>query len=207
MAWLPSSTAPTQPTKTASTPWRQRFRPPAVEPEHSGLLRALVQLMVLVGIVANDVAAGSQMSLWAVPLSIAGATWSWFNRRKPNTGVKFLLALGMLAALVAFFLGLRGELNDTRMALAELLVQLQVLHTFDLPRRKDLGYSMVIGLILIGVASTLSQTMVFGGFLLVFLALSLPVLGMDFKFRPGDFSQFAAATGISAAHLSGQSGD
>jgi protein-glutamine gamma-glutamyltransferase len=185
MAWLPSSTAPTQPTKTASTPWRQRFRPPAVEPEHSGLLRALVQLMVLVGIVANDVAAGSQMSLWAVPLSIAGATWSWFNRRKPNTGVKFLLALGMLAALVAFFLGLRGELNDTRMALAELLVQLQVLHTFDLPRRKDLGYSMVIGLILIGVASTLSQTMVFGGFLLVFLALSLPVLGMDYRARLG----------------------
>ena len=55
------------------------------------------------------------------------------------------------------------ELNDTRLVLAELLIQLQVLHSFDLPRRKDLGYSMVIGMILIGVASTLSQTMAFGG--------------------------------------------
>jgi len=40
-------------------------------------------------------------------------------------------------------------MQDSRIALTQLLIQLQILHSFDLPRRKDLGYSMVIGLILL----------------------------------------------------------
>jgi protein-glutamine gamma-glutamyltransferase len=156
-----------------------------MEPEDSWLLRVLTQAMVLVGIVATDVAASTQMSAWAVPLSIAGASLSWVRRRRKNIAIKFILAILMLLALGAFFMGLRGELNDTRLVLVELLVQLQVLHTFDLPRRKDLGYSMVIGLILISVACTLSQTMVFGLFLILFLAVALPVLVLDYRSRLG----------------------
>jgi hypothetical protein len=78
-----------------------------------------------------------------------------------------------------------GELNDTRLVLAQLLIQLQVLHSFDLPRRKDLGYSIVIGLILLSVAATLSQTLTFGPLLLVFLALALPTLVLDYRSRLG----------------------
>jgi protein-glutamine gamma-glutamyltransferase len=173
--------------------WQRRWTAPAIAPEESGLLRALTQAMVLVGIAATDVAASTDMSLWAIPLSIVGASWSWRRRHRPNTAVKFILAILMLLALGAFFVGLRGELNDTRLVLVELLVQLQVLHTFDLPRRKDLGYSMVIGLILIGVASTLSQTMVFGLFLLVFLAIALPVLILDYRSRIGLLGKDQAA--------------
>ncbi len=66
-----------------------------------------------------------------------------------------------------------GELNDTRLGLAELLIQLQVLHSFDTPRRKNLGYSIVIGLILLGVAATLSQTFAFAPVLLLFLAIAI----------------------------------
>ncbi len=166
--------------------WRQRWvARPSLSPEDSLLLRVLTQAMVLVGIAATDVAASTEMSFWAIPLSIAGASWSWTRRRQPNIAVKFILAILMLLALGAFFMGLRAELNDTRLVLVELLVQLQVLHTFDLPRRKDLGYSMVIGLILIGVASTLSQTMVFGLFLVAFLAIALPVLILDYRSRLG----------------------
>jgi transglutaminase-like putative cysteine protease len=155
------------------------------EVEDSLLLRILTQALVLVGIVATDVAAETEMSSWAIPLSIAGATWSWYSRRRPNVAVKFAIAILMLLALGAFFAGLWRQLNDTRLVLAELLVQLQVLHSFDLPRRKDLGYSMVIGLILLGVASTLSQTMGFGLLLLVFLAIALPVLLLDYRSRLG----------------------
>jgi transglutaminase-like putative cysteine protease len=153
--------------------------------EESIWLRILAQTLVLVGIGATDVAASTSMSVWAIPLSILGAWWSWRHRHKKNIAAKFAIAIGMLLALAAFFVGLRGELNDTRLALAELLVQLQVLHSFDLPRRKDLGYSMVIGLILLGVASTLSQTMTFGLLLLVFLAIALPVLVLDYRSRLG----------------------
>lgn len=157
--------------------------PPSHQVEESLLLRILVQLMVLVGIVATDVAASTQMSVWAIPLSIAGAVWSWRRRHQRDTVTKFLIAIGMLVALAAFMVGLRAELNDTRLVLAELLVQLQVLHSFHMPRRQDLGYSMMIGLILIGVASTLSQTMVFGLILLGFLAIALPVLVLDYRSR------------------------
>lgn len=78
-----------------------------------------------------------------------------------------------------------GNWNDTRLSLAELLIQLQVLHSFDTPRRKDLGYSIVIGLILIGVAATLSQTMAFAPVLLLFLAVALPTLTLDYRSRLG----------------------
>ncbi len=171
--------------------WRRLEALPPPEVEESLLLRVLAQAMVLVGIVATDVAASTSMSVWAIPFSMAGACWSWYRRHKPNVAVKFCIAIGMLLALAAFFVGLRRELNDTRLVLAELLVQLQVLHSFDLPRRKDLGYSMAIGLILIGVASTLSQTMTFGLLLLLFLAIALPVLVLDYRSRLGLLSHLS----------------
>jgi len=170
--------------------WEQLPRP---EPESSILLRVLVQMLVVVGIIATDIAAETEtpISLWAIPLSLIGATWSWYKRRDRNITVKFLLAIGMLLAMVFFFRRLLGfddgvnQLNDTRLVLAELLIQLQVLHSFDMPRRKDLGYSMVIGLILLGVAATISQTLTFAPLLLVFLAIALPVLVLDYRSRLG----------------------
>ena len=163
---------------------------PAPKPEDSLPLRVLVQLLVAVGIIATDVAAADSVnfmgiSLWAVPLSFAGATWSWFQRRQRNIPVKFLIAIGMLLALALFFMRLWTERNDTRIALATLLIHLQVLHSFDLPRRKDLGYSAVIGLILLGVAATLSQTLAFAPLLLLFLAIALPILVLDYRSRLG----------------------
>ncbi|HEY9614177.1 DUF3488 and DUF4129 domain-containing transglutaminase family protein [Allocoleopsis sp.] len=165
--------------------WRRLEAMPTPEIENSIWLRVLVQALVIVGIIATDLAAETQISLWAVPLSLVGATWSWYHRRERNIAIKFLLAIGMLLAMGAFFARLFGQLNDTRLALAELLIQLQVLHSFDLPRRKDLGYSMVIGLILLGVSGTLSQTLAFAPLLCVFLAIALPTLVLDYQSRLG----------------------
>ncbi|HEY9616451.1 MAG TPA: hypothetical protein V6C64_06410, partial [Microcoleaceae cyanobacterium] len=55
--------------------WQRLEALPLPEPEESLLLRILTQTMVLVGIVATDVAASTQMSFWAIPFSIAGAYW------------------------------------------------------------------------------------------------------------------------------------
>ncbi len=166
--------------------WRkQRLATPIVEIEDSILLRVLVQALVIVGIVATDIVAETQLSFWAVPMSIVGATFSWYRRRDRNIAVKFCIAIGMLVAMAAFFGRLVGELNDTRLVLSELLIQLQVLHSFDIPRRRDLGYSIVIGLILLGVAATLSQTLSFAPVLLLFLAIALPVLVLDYRSRLG----------------------
>jgi protein-glutamine gamma-glutamyltransferase len=174
----------------------------ASEPiEQSIALRVAVQALVSVGILAADIAAGTWMSLWAVPLGIGGSLWSWRQRNQRNIATKFWLAFGMLVALGAFFARLIGALNDTRLVLAELLVQLQVLHSFDLPRRKDLGYSMMIGLVLLGVAGTISQTSMFGILLIVFLAIALPTLVLDYRSRiglpPQPLSWQVATTGVS----------
>ncbi len=178
------SSSSTTPRRSIFTKIQQQMAMmPRTSPEESLLLRILVQSMVVVGIVATDIAAETQMSLWAVPLSILGATWSWHHRHGRNIGAKFGLALAMLGALGYFGSHLIGSINDTRLVLAELLVQMQVIHTFDLPRRKDLGYSMTIGLILIAVAGTLSQTLTFAVLLLLFLTIAIPVLFLDYRSR------------------------
>ncbi len=181
------------PTPTASLWQRLRERlknQPRPEPEESIPLRVLVQALVTVGILATDLAAADSadslnISIWAVPASWIGAFWSWRQRRKSNIPVQFCIALAMLVALGLFFTRLWGERNDTRLALATLLIHLQVLHSFDLPRRKDLGYSVVIGLILLGVAATLSQTISFAPLLLAFFVIALPVLMLDYRSRLG----------------------
>ena len=165
---------------------RQNFRgAESTEVEDAIAFRILVLALVIVGIVATDIAAATQFSLWAVPLSILGAVWSYYHRRSGNIPVKFCIAIGMLIALAAFFGRLVGELNDTRLVLAELLIQLQILHSFDMLRRKSLGYSMVIGFILLGVAATLSQTLAFAPALLLFLALALPTLVLNYRSQLG----------------------
>ncbi|MEM8637924.1 MAG: DUF3488 and DUF4129 domain-containing transglutaminase family protein [Cyanobacteria bacterium P01_G01_bin.54] len=176
-----------------SSPWpsalglrtfRQRSQvQPRLETEESIALRIVVQALVVVGIVATDVAADTQLSLLAVPLSIVGAAFSWWRRKHRNIGVKFLLAIGMLAALMVFFGNLLGNINDTRLVLAELLINVQVLHSFDLPRRRDLGYSIIIGLILLAVAGSLSETLAFGPFIILFLAIALPTMVLDYRSR------------------------
>lgn len=169
---------------------------PAKHVEDSLSLRLGVLGMVIVGIVATDIAAQTQTSFWAIPLSILGFSWSWWARRQKNIVAKLGIALGMIAAL-AIFLGRLVLLSeDSRILLAELLIQLQVLHSFDLPRRKDLGYSMVIALILMSVAATLSQTMIFGLFLLAFLAIALPVLVLDYRSRLGLLSMGVQSLGL-----------
>ncbi|WP_107671318.1 DUF3488 and DUF4129 domain-containing transglutaminase family protein [Cyanothece sp. BG0011] len=153
--------------------------------EESAIFRILVQCLVIVGIIATDIAAGTQMSFWAIPLSIIGGVWSWYRRKHNNITLKFFLAMAMLTVLSFFLVRLTQNLNDSRLVLAELLVQLQVLHSFDLPRRKDLGYSMVIGLILLGVAGTISQTVAFAPWLLLFLIIAIPTLVLDYRSRLG----------------------
>lgn len=170
--------------------WQRLQNTPLPEPEDSIPLRVLVQAVASVGIIAVDVAAADVadslgISLWAVPVSWVGGMWSYRQRRSRNIPVKFCIAIAMLIALAAFFVNLLSSRNDTRLALAELLIQLQVFHSFDLPRRKDLGYSVIIGLILMGVAATLSQTLFYAPLLLAFVALIIPVLILDYRSRLG----------------------
>lgn len=153
--------------------------------EDSIPLRVLVQIFVFISIGAMDAIASTSNSIWAIPLSAIAGVWAWYARRKRNVIVKLLIAIAMIAMLVVFLNDIVRQVEDTKLLLARLLIQLQVLHSFDLPRRKDLGYSIVIGLILMALAATLSQTMIFALWLLGFLLVGLPILLLDHRSRLG----------------------
>ncbi|TYQ23967.1 DUF3488 and DUF4129 domain-containing transglutaminase family protein [Pseudanabaena sp. UWO310] len=153
--------------------------------EDSIPLRVLVQIFVFISIGAMDSVASSNNSIWAIPLSAIAAVWAWYARRTRNILVKLFIAIAMIAMLVIFLNDIVRQTEETRLLLARLLIQLQVLHSFDLPRRKDLGYSIVIGLILMALAATLSQTMIFALWLMAFLLVGLPILLLDHRSRLG----------------------
>ncbi len=115
----------------------------AIEAEDSILLRVLVQALVIIGIIAVDIAGGTQNSVWAIPLSTIAATWSWYGRRRRNIALKFCIAIGMLVAMVVFFGKLLGQLNDTRLVLAEFLIQIQVFHSRS-QRLVRFSYSLLV---------------------------------------------------------------
>ena len=153
--------------------------------EDSIPLRVLVQIFVFISIGAVDAVGSSSNSVWAIPLSAIGAVWAWNARRKRNVIVQIFIAITMIALLVIFLNDIVRQLDDTKLLLAKFLIQLQVMHSFDLPRRKDLGYSIIIGLILMALAATLSQTMIFALWLMAFLIVGLPILLLDHRSRLG----------------------
>ena len=91
-------------------------------------------------------------------LFLPGYTYSYLMRYRSSWLVKLLLAVLMIGALLNFFRELAYSSFDPRIPLANLLIELQVLHSFDLPRRKDLLYSLLGSLTLFFVALVLSPS-------------------------------------------------
>lgn len=145
------------------------------EVEHALTPRALVFLTVMVAILATAFTAQSPLFLPSTAISVTlGGSWlSWKRREAKNWWIKLILALLMLVALANFMFEISENPFDARVPLANLLIWLQVLHSFDLPRRKDLFYSLWVALVLISVAATLSREANFSLFLVAYSFFSL----------------------------------
>jgi transglutaminase-like putative cysteine protease len=143
-------------------------------PEDSTELRAWVLAAVLVGEVAvlSSGYFGAVTSVLVPLLTVVAFALSYLRRREKNVLIKVLLAFGALAALAMFFRELLSSLYDPRIPLARLFLWVQVIHSFDLPARKDLRYSLVSGVILLAVGATLSTSLLYGVFVLAFLLCS-----------------------------------
>ncbi|MFM6040005.1 MAG: transglutaminase, partial [Sphaerospermopsis kisseleviana] len=59
---------------------QSKQRSSLAEVEDSIALRVLVLGLVVLGIVATDIASETTFSLWAVPLSTVGTIWSYYRR-------------------------------------------------------------------------------------------------------------------------------
>ncbi len=124
-------------------------------------------------------------SVYIITGTVAGFWVSWVRREMRNWWIKLLISIFMLYALWEFFKDLKINPYDPRIPLANLLLWLQMLHTFDLPARRDLNYSLLVGFILMCLGAFISQSLAFSPFILVFIMLgtfglfysSLSVLG------------------------------
>ena len=144
--------------------------------EDSRAIRLVVALLVEVSVVAV-VAQGAANALTgaaAIALVPVGYAYAYVRRARPSTATKVALAAGLLVALAAFLRAVDGarSFDDARVPLASLFLWVQVLHAFDVPRRRDLGFSVVSSVILIGEAGALSFGTGFLVFLLPWLALA-----------------------------------
>jgi protein-glutamine gamma-glutamyltransferase len=161
----------------ARTPMRGRTTPRVrAAPEDSVALRIVVAAIVMVAVgavVAQDVV-GPFTAVGAIVLPPIGFAFSHSQRHRSNLATKVILAVALLAAFGAFLQNVRlaGSVDDARTSLASLFLWVQVLHAFDVPRRRDLAFSVAASVTLIAEAGALSLDTSFLVFLVPWAALA-----------------------------------
>ncbi len=106
----------------------------------------------------------------------AGSYLSYVRRHKNNWWIKLVLTAAMAYLLVVFLGEIRSSYYDLRLPLASLFLWLQVLHSFDLPGRKDLLLSVVSSFVLLSLAGAFSLTTGFILYVFLYLVVAVPTL-------------------------------
>lgn len=153
--------------------------------EDSIALRAVTTAMALTGVFAAIQLTDSP--LWLILFSvvgcIGGSCLSYKRRYSNNFIVKIWLTIGILIVTGFFFNELLvlaySNIADARVPLTKLLIGLIALHCFDLPRRRDLSVSALVGATLITASATLSRDLSFGFFVAIFMLLSMTMFQLD----------------------------
>ncbi len=109
-------------------------------------------------------------------LTAAGFAFSWRTRRSRNLAVKVVLSLAVILLAALFVRELAASMYDTRLPLVKLLLWLQVLHSFDMPSRKDLKFSLASSATLVAAAAVLSTGTAFVLGLAAFSAAAVTAL-------------------------------
>ena len=137
-------------------------------PEHSVRLRVLVTGAGATGILAcrAEGELTTAMAVFSLALLATGMVFSHRTRLHPVPAVKPLLAAAALVAFGWFFVELRGEafsdISGVEGLLAGLFVWIQVTHSFDVPARRDLAFSLAGATGLMAVAGAQATDMTFG---------------------------------------------
>jgi transglutaminase-like putative cysteine protease len=133
--------------------------------EGSAALRLWTYLCVLVSVFAitahEDFGA---LRYTMAGLVTAGFLLSWHRRRRRNLWVKVILSVGCLWAAWNFLRALTVDPFHTSIPLTVFLLWLQTLHSYDLPRRRDLLFSLLTSVVLMAVAAAFSVDLTYGAF-------------------------------------------
>lgn len=149
------------------THWVRRFPRPA--PEESRPVRVATFLAVLVAVAAVAIQEEfTSQAILAVGAIAVGFVVSHLRRRSSNWWLKTAITIAILFAMREFFVALVANPYDPRIPLVQLFLWLQVLHSFDLPARKDLKYSLASGVILLAIGAVYTRATAFGWLLVLF---------------------------------------
>jgi protein-glutamine gamma-glutamyltransferase len=140
-------------------------------PEHDGRLRLLVLGAVCTAVLAVLLSRAVPPAEAAAVLLLlpAGFAWSWRQRTSSNYAAKALISVLAVGALWLFFADLLQvqSVDDARLPLTRLFLQIQVLHALDLPQRRDLAFTLGSSLALVALAAAAGPS-----------ALLLPVVAL-----------------------------
>jgi len=149
-------------------------------PEQSVVFRISTTCAVVVAIAACW--SQGELVAWLAAstmiLVVAGNVFSWRHRNHPLHYLKIVLALGVIAAFAWFFITVSstasaGDLSSVEGPLAVLFTLVQVTHAFDVPSRRDLGFSLAGSATLMAVAAAQATGNSFGLYVVVWAAFGL----------------------------------
>lgn len=158
----------------------------AAAPEESVPVRVAVLLTVLLAVVAllNESIVSGWAAAAALVLIPAGFWSSYRYRYQDLLALKGVLSIGLIVAMVAFLSTLSsvvqtGDIAQTQLALAELFLWVQILHSIHVPARRDLVISLVSSSVMLAITSSLSVSLAIAPFIvgwLLGLAVSLVLM-------------------------------
>lgn len=141
--------------------------------------------MAMVGILAASQLANTPpgLTIFGIAGTVIGSFVSYTRRHKRNTLIKWAIILGILIVFALFIEEIlyRIKLNvaDAREPLTNMLIALQALHCFDLPTRRSLNVSALVGLTLVTSAATLSRDLTFALYVVAFMAFGTYMFYLD----------------------------
>lgn len=158
-----------------SVGWRRLVESGA--PEHSVPLRLWTLAAVIVSVFAVTAHDDFLRYRLMIPaLAAAGFGFSYWRRGRRNWWVKVVLSLLCLWVGYLFILDVASDPYHTSVPLTVLLLWLQTLHSFDVPARRDLQFSLLTSAILMTVAAAFALDLTFLIYLGLYALVSMQAL-------------------------------
>jgi len=155
---------------------RRANRPGPAEDSIALRVACAGSVLVAISAVHAEGEISSALALVAGALLVGGMVLSYRTRRRPQMWVKAVLAGAAVVAFAWFFHQLSGQqaydIATVENPLAQLFVAVQVIHSFDVPARRDLTFSLAGSAVLLAVAAAQATTLGFGLFALAWMGLS-----------------------------------
>ncbi len=149
-------------------------------PEHSVSFRVASAGTVIVGVLAcrSQGELSPAVTVFAIAATVVGNIVSYWRRSRPWPAVKPVLAIVAIAGFAWFIVTVNatatpGDISTVESPLAVLFAWVLSTHSFDVPARRDVAYSLAGSAGLMAVAAAQSVDLAFGIYVAMWLVLGV----------------------------------